>query len=183
MNFEDCNTSAEITADQNPLSLFELAAEYQKLIKKHQEQNDQIEQYKQKIYTLSNAKKLHEEELQVIKESYDQEMVDANKKNSMHIKDLQNRLTEAKLTIGKLESENEQLKIDSKKANNHLQIQQSTQQNMCNKNEMVVSKERIEYLEKLEIDLVELKIELNQLRSEKSELSSKISQLQVKSVD
>lgn len=185
MNFEDCNNVAEIAIEQNPFSMpvCELATEYQKLVKSYQGQKDIIEQYKQKIYTLSNEKKLQhnllQDELQLIRENYDQELAETNKKNSTHIKDLQNRLTEAEFTIVKLELENEQLKIELRTADNQ-QVQNFAKLNICNQNDIIVPVEQIEYFEKLEIDFNSLKNELEQVRFAKSELSSKFSQLQVK---
>lgn len=87
------------------------------------------------------------------------------------------RLSEAKLTIGKLELENEQLKIELKTADN---VQHPIQPTIYNENDTLVPKERIEYMERLEVDFIDLKDELNQLRTEKSELLSKIAKFEVK---
>lgn len=170
MNFEDCDNT-------------ELVNEYQNLSKICQEQKNKIDQYKQQIYTLNNEKNLKDnllqDELQHIKGNFDSELDEVNRKNATEIKHLQNRLTAANLTLGKLELENEQLKNELDAAGNHSEVKNAAPSHVCNENEMIVSKKRIEFLEKNEMDYVELNANVAQLISEKSKLSSDILRLKV----
>lgn len=118
------------------------------------------------------------EELQLVSENYDRELIQNKRKYDTDIGDLKNRLTEGKHTIEKLETENERLKkmLDisvNKSANTIPTIK------VCDQNETIVPKYRIEYLEGIEIQYTILENEMTKLKCEKTDQQSKIQKIQV----
>lgn len=185
MNFEGFDM-AEITIIQDPSSLsdFALAEQYQKLSTGYLKQKLLIDQFKQRIYTLEQEKRLMDnvlqDELQSVTENNDRELEHLKRKFVTENKDLHNRFAELNITIEKLELENEHLRSELKEA--HKQPL-APELKACNEDEIIESRKRIEYLEKIEADHFALVDEIVDFKSEKSQLISQIMQIEVGAFD
>lgn len=175
----------DLVVEQDPSSLSKIALveAYQNFSSHHYEQRELIEKYKQKIYTLEQEKTLRDsvqqDELQTLAENFDRELENATKKLSIENKDLHNRLTELCSTIEKLEVENEDLKREVESASKKSQTTQSPEVKACERNEVVVTKDRIEHLERTEADHSILIDDIANLKNEISRITSELTQKEV----
>lgn len=187
MNLEYCEDN-DVSMVENPLalSMCDLVEEYQKVYGSYLRQKAWIDKYRQEIHVLKQDKALKEsilkEELQTISENYDLELADNKKKYLHEIEDLNNRLSEANINIQKLERENEYLKISSNDAVHRPLKNASPESKVCKENEIVMTVERIRYLEKLEDDFSALSDEMMKIESEKSQIMSHVKFLEVRTL-
>lgn len=186
MNLEYCEDN-DVSMVENPLelSMCDLVEEYQKVYRSYLRQKAWIDKYRQEIHVLKQDKALKEsileDGLQTISENYDLELADNKKKYLHEIEDLNNRLSEANINIQKLERENEYLKISPNDAVRPLK-NVCPESKVCKENEIVVTIERIRYLEKLEDDFSALSDELMKIESEKSQIMSHVKFLEVRTL-
>lgn len=175
----------EFTVVQDPFSLSKsaLVEAYQNVSTYYNKQKESIEKYKQKIYTLEQEKALREriqqDELQTLTENFDQELENVKRKFIIENKDLHSRLTELCSTIEKLEFENEHLKCELDRASKKSQATQSFEVNANKENEVIISKERIEHLERTETDYLILFDENANLKDEIFRATSELTQKEV----
>lgn len=171
--------------EQDPCSLSKIALveAYQNISSHHYKQKELIEKYKQKIFTLEQEKTLRDsvqqDELQTLTENFDRELESAKKKWSIENKDLHNRLTELCSMIEKLEVENEHLKSELETATKKSQATQSLEVKACDKNEIVISKDRIEHLERVEANHSILMDDAANLKDKILRITSELTQKEV----
>lgn len=176
----------DFIVEQDPCSLSKIALveAYQNISSHHYKQKELIEKYKQKIYTLEQEKTLRDsvqqDELQTLTENFDRELDDVKRKLSSENKDLHNRLSELCSTIEKLEVENEHLKSELKTASKKPQTTQSLEVKACEENEVVISKDRIEHLERAEADRSVLIDDIANLKDKISRITSELAQKEVR---
>lgn len=176
-----------IEHDPSSLSKIALVEAYQNCSSCYYKQKELIEKYKQKVYTLEQEKTLREsvqeDELQTLAESFERELEIVKKKLKSENKDLQNRLTELCSTIEKLEVENEHLKCELETASKKSQIPQSSEVKACEPSKVVVSKDRIDHLERVEADQLILIDDIAHLKEEISRITSELTKKEVRLTD
>lgn len=172
-----------IVRDPSALSKTELVEVYQNISSHCLKQNESIEKYKQKIYTLEQEKTLRdsvqEEELQALNENFDRELENVKKKLIIENKDLHNRLTDLCSTIEKLELDNEHLKSELEAASKKSQATPSVEVKTHKENEVVVSMERIEHLERTAADHLILIGDIANMKDEIFRVTSELTQKEV----
>lgn len=172
-----------VVQDPSSLSKISLVEAYQNVVIYYDKQKESIEKYKQKIYTLEQEKILRDsvqqDELQSQTENFDRELENAKKKFTIENKDLQSRLTELCVTIEKLELENEHLKCELETARKKSQATQSFEGNACKENEVIISKKRIEHLERAEADHLILIDDIANLKDEIFRVTLELTQKEV----
>lgn len=173
-----CEIELDIVQDPSSLSKIALIDAYKNVSSYCYKQKESIEKYKQKIYKLEQEKILkdsvQQDELQAQTENFERE----KKKLIVENKGLHGRLTELSSTIEKLELENEHLKceLDIRKKP---QPPQQFEVNACKENEVVLSKERIERLEKTEADYLTLIDDNTNLKDELIRVTLELTQKEV----
>lgn len=176
----------DFVVEQDPSSLSKIALveAYQNISSHHYKQKELIEKYKQKIYTLEKEKSLRDsvqqDEIQTLTENFDRELEDLKKKLNIDNKDFHNRLTELCSTIEKLEVENEHLKRELETASKKTQSTQSPEAKACQENEVVISKDRIQHLERAEADHFILIDNVASLKDEILRITSDLKQKEVR---
>lgn len=175
MSFEN---EFNLVQDPSSLSKIALLEAYQNVATYFNGQKESIEKYKQKIYTLEQEKNLkdsvQEDELQALAENFEREVDNVKKKFMIENRDLHNRLTELNSSIEKLELENEHLKCELEAVSKRPQAMQSAETKVCKENEVITSMERIEHLERLEVDHLILIDDKANLKDEILRLTSEL---------
>lgn len=186
--FEIFKMSYEVgfVVEQDPCSLSKIALveAYQNISSNHYKQKELIEKYKQKIYTLEQEKTLRDsvqqDELQTLTENFDRELESVKKKLVIENRDLHNRLTVLSSTIEKLEVENEQLKNELETVTKKSQTTKPLEVKACEENEIVISKDRIEHLERTEADHSILIDDIANLKDKILRIKSELTQKEVR---
>lgn len=178
MDFENI-TDIKIPQDPTILSESELHERYIELVSVYSQHKNLIDCYRQRIYKLEQEKTLKDnvlqDELQSMEDNHEREMDEVRGKLAAENKELLSRIAKMNLTIDLLEQEIENLKSKVKE----IQKQPSIVQKKSNMNEVQVSRERIEYLNKIETEHINLVNEIDDLKTQKSQILSQLMQSQV----
>lgn len=171
MNLEDLST----------LSQSEIEESYKILLLDCKKQKQIIDQYRQKIYSLEQEKRIGEnvlqDELQFTKDNFTADIKNIELKLNTEIKNLQNQNAELKLIIERLGQENAHVRDELKQQQ---KIVPNTDHKLDIKNNIFISKDRLENLEKLECKHSSLIDELESLKQSNSSLTSKLMETEVK---
>lgn len=159
------------------LSNNELIEQYKELSSVYLKQRNAIDGYKQRIYKLEQDIHLKdnilEDELQSMSETHERELEDIRRKLIGENKDLNCKIAEQNVTLELLVQENENLKSELR-----IIVKQpttvKTTLNNCDRDEIFLSKDRIEYLNKLETDHMILLDEIANLKSANSMITSQL---------
>lgn len=172
-----------VVTDPASLSKAELVEAYQNISVCCVKQKESIEKYKQKVYTLEQDKILkdsvQQDEIQALTDNNERDLENMRKKFIIENKDLHNRLTKLLSTVEKLELENEHLKCALSTAEKRPQIALAAERKSCKENEVVISIERMNHLERIEADHLTLIDDIDNLKEEIHRTSSELTQKKV----
>lgn len=181
----ELNFEMEFTVVPDPFNLSKIALieAYQNISTCYNNQKDAIEKYKQKIYTLQQENSLkdsiQQDEMQAITDNHERELENVKKKFIIENKDLHSRLTELYSTVEKLELENEHLKNDLETLKKKSQAVLALEMNNYKGHEVLISKERMNHLERIEADHLTLIDDNASLKDEIYRITSESTQTKV----
>lgn len=161
--------------DASILSRNELRELYTELASVYSQQQQIIDRYKQRTYKLEQENTLKDNVVEDMAEDHERELNEVRRELAGENKELLSRIAEMNLTIDGLKQENEYLKSEVEE----IRKKPSFVQKKCNLNEVLVSTERMEYLNKIETEHILLVNEIDDLEIQKCQIMTQLMQSQV----